>query len=82
MVSSPAVASGWMPASGLSGTTSVSGPGQNFSASLFDSGSKRPMRSAIASEATWAMSGLKRGRPFASYILATAAPLVASPASP
>ena len=40
--------SGWMPLPGRCGSTSVSGPGQNACASLFDSGSNRAMRSAIA----------------------------------
>ncbi len=48
IVSSPAVTSGWMPLPDRCGSTSVSGPGQNASANLFDSGSKTAMRSAMA----------------------------------
>ena len=36
----------------------------------------------MARSVTWQISGLKRGRPFASKIRATAAPFVASAARP
>ncbi len=40
------------------------------------------LRSPSIMPETWAISGLKRGRPFASKMRATASPLVASPARP
>ena len=56
--------SGWILAPCFSFSTSVSGPGQNASASCRDSGSNSTICSAMSSEETWAISGLKRGRPF------------------
>lgn len=64
-VSSPAVANSATGQSSVFGTTSVSGPGQNASASLNARASKRPIRRAAARSATWAISGLKAGRPLA-----------------
>ena len=78
----PAVTSGWIAAPSRSGSTSVSGPGQNASASFCDSGSNSATALAISSEETCAISGLKRGRPLASKMRATARPLAASPARP
>ena len=48
------------------GNTSVSGPGQKRSASCRDSGSNATSFSAAATPVTWAMSGLKLGRPLVS----------------
>ena len=49
----------------ISGTTSVSGPGQNALASAVARASKRPICRALARSPTWAISGLKAGRPLA-----------------
>ena len=81
-VSNPAETSGWIGEPALSGSTSVSGPGQKASASLREIASNSASPSAISMSATWAISGLKRGRPLASKMRATAAPSVASPAKP
>ena len=82
IVLKPAVTSGWIAAPSRSGSTRVSGPGQKASASFCDSGSNSAIPLAISSEETWAISGLKRGRPLASKMRATAWPLAASPARP
>ena len=47
------------------GRTRVSGPGQKTSASFSARASKTPSRRAAATSATWAISGLKLGRPLA-----------------
>ena len=62
--------------------TRVSGPGQNAVASASPIGGNAIKAMAASRSATWAISGLNRGRPFASKIRATASPLVASAPSP
>ena len=64
-VSRPARARSQTRETGVLGTTRVSGPGQNASASFIASLLKRPSTRAAASEATCAISGLNAGRPFA-----------------
>ena len=66
MVSSPAVARSATAQSVVLGSTSVSGPGQNASASLVAVASKRAIRMAAAMSPTWAIKGLNEGRPLAS----------------
>jgi hypothetical protein len=78
----PAVARSCTGQSGLRGSTRVSGPGQKRSARRRASGVKCASDSAIARLAPGQMSGLKEGRPFAVKIAATAAPFVASAATP
>ena len=53
-------------------------PRASFSRQRVDDGELR----AMTMPETWAISGLKRGRPLASKMRATASPLVASPARP
>jgi len=65
IVGSPAVTSGAMPDLSRCGRTKVSGPGQKRSARLRAIASNSPIVSACASDATWTISGLKLGRPFA-----------------
>ena len=65
MVSRPAVASSATGQLAALGRTSVSGPGQNAAASRVASASKRASACAACRSATWAMSGLKAGRPLA-----------------
>ena len=65
-VERPAVASGWTGLPGASGSTRVSGPGQNRSASRRDAASKTARRSAMAMSQTWQISGLNCGRPLTS----------------
>ena len=64
------------------GSTSVSGPGQNFAASLSAVSFHSTKRCASAASGTCEISGLKCGRPLASKIFATARSLVASAPSP
>ena len=52
--------------SAVLGSTSVSGPGQKASASLKAVASKQAICRAAAISATWAIRGLKEGRPLAS----------------
>ena len=47
------------------GSTSVSGPGQNASASRVATASNRAIFRAAARSSTWVISGLKAGRPLA-----------------
>ena len=82
IVSSPAVTSSCTLLSGFFATTIVSGPGQKAAARPAEIPSNAPWAIAMSTLATWAISGLKRGRPFISKIRATANPLVASAASP
>ncbi len=81
-VGPPALTSGDSGQSGARGRTSVKGPGQNRiakrSARSFQTTSAR----AGARLSMWTISGLKRGRPLAAKIAATAASLVATPPSP
>ncbi|MET3824332.1 hypothetical protein ABIC16_000025 [Sphingomonas sp. PvP055] len=65
IVSNPAVTSDAIPASGRSGSTKVSGPGQNAAASARAVASNTAIRSAAARSSTWTISGLKLGRPLA-----------------
>ena len=81
-VSSPARARSQTAASSRIGRTRVSGPGQKASASLTARSSKTAKRWAAPRPVTWAISGLKRGRPLASNRAATAEGLAASAASP
>ena len=64
-MSRPAVASSDTGQPSAFGSTSVSGPGQNASASFFARNEKRANANAAAALVTCAISGLKRGRPFA-----------------
>ena len=84
IVSRPAVTSPLtlFRAPSLSGSTSVSGPGQNSCASTKASSPNSPRSRAASRSATCAISGLNRGRPFASKMRATAFPLVASAPRP
>ena len=61
----PARASSQTEPSGAAGATSVSGPGQKASASRSAGAPSRASRRAAERSATWAMSGLKLGRPLA-----------------
>jgi hypothetical protein len=65
MVSSPAVARSATGQSAAFGNTSVSGPGQNFSASRSVAALKTASRRAAARSSTCAISGLNCGRPLA-----------------
>jgi len=81
-VSSPARARSHTAAVSVIGATSVSGPGQNASASLTARGPSAAILSAASSPVTWAIMGLKRGRPLASNTAATARGLPASQPRP
>jgi len=81
-VSSPALTSSESAVSSRRGSTSVSPPGQNRLASLSASALKTQCFSASSRFATCTISGLKRGRPFASKMLATALSSVASAPNP
>jgi hypothetical protein len=65
MVSSPAITSDAIPASGRNGTTRVKGPGQNASANARAAASKVAIFSAATRSGTWTINGLKLGRPLA-----------------
>ena len=65
IVSSPAVTSEAIPASGRTGSTSVSGPGQKRIARSRACASNTAIRSAAARSGTCTISGLKLGRPLA-----------------
>ena len=77
-----AVTSGDSPAPARSGSTSVSGPGQNAAASASARSSNTASRRAAATSGTCTISGLKRGRPLAAKIRATARSDRASPPRP
>ncbi len=64
------------------GATRVSPPGQNAAISASARASSRAMARAVSDEVTWAISGLKLGRPLASYSRATAAGSAARAARP
>ena len=64
-VSSPARARSQTASVSATGSTRVSGPGQNRAASRSARSSKRATRRAMARPATWAIRGLKLGRPLA-----------------
>ena len=81
-VVSPAVTKGDSPAPARSGNTSVSGPGQNACASRKASGGISTSACAAPRSARCTISGLKRGRPLASKIFATARSERASAPSP
>ena len=81
-VPSPAVTSPAMPDWGCRGATSVSGPGQKASASRASVSGRSTKSNAPSKSGTWAIRGLKLGRPLASKIPATAWACVASAPSP
>ena len=65
------------------GTTTVSGPGQSAAVSFAAvSGHEAASPRAIASSATWTMSGFVAGLPFAAKIRSTASASVATAARP
>ena len=64
-LSRPASARSDTPLPGRFGSTRVSGPGQNAAASASAAASKRARLRAASTSATWAISGLKLGRPLA-----------------
>ena len=71
------------PAPPATGTTIVSGPGQNRSASFpATSGQSAANRRAVATSAACAISGFVAGRPLAAKTFATAAAFVASAPRP
>ena len=82
MVARPPVTRGAMLLSARSGRTIVSGPGQNAFANMSAVRFNVAIRSAMPRSATWTISGLNPGRPFAAKIAATARSSVASAARP
>jgi hypothetical protein len=65
-VSRPARARSQTAAASATGRTKVRGPGQKAAARRSPRSSNRAIRRAAATSATWAISGLKLGRPLAS----------------
>ena len=82
MLSNPAEVSQAIGQSVARLTTILSGPGQKRSATALAAGLKSPSEKAHWAWETCEISGLKRGRPFASKIRATAVASVASAPSP